>query len=270
MACTVFIDESGDTGFTKIRNNSAGGSSPYMAMSAVVLQPASQIAARQLLDELQEEFGKTKKWRHATDLNHNQRVYFCKKASELNVRFFGVISYKPTMREYASKIEWSPHKFYNKCAKYLLELVGRYLANVDESLTEPRIVFEERNHDYDAMIRYIAKVKDNPIYPQSNSLAAINPFSITRKNKDEEDLLRLADLVSHALYSCVNKTPDNFGIVETRYLRELSSKFAADSSGRVLGSGIKCIHKLEELSLDDETNEFLKKMRAMPPPRKRH
>ncbi len=268
MSCIVYIDESGDTGFTKIRSPEGGGSSPYLTMSAVVLQPAGQIAARQLLDRLQKDFGKSKKWRHATDLNHSQRLHFCKEAIKLNARFFGVISYKPTMDDYAQQIDWDPHKFYNKCTKYLLELVGRYLSSVDSNLVDPQIVFEERNHDYDKMIRYISKVKKNPIYPQSNALGAINPFAITKRSKDEEDILRLADLVSYALYSCVNKTPDNFSIVETRYLRELSRKFAADSRGRVMGSGLKCIHKVEDLKLDRDTVSLFQGLRAMPPPRK--
>jgi len=160
-----------------------------------------------------------------------------------------------------------PDKFYNKCAKYLLERVGAYLSQVDRDLSEPQIVFEERNHNYDTMIRYLSKVKENPLYSESKSLKTINPFAIVKKSKDEEDLLRLADLVSHALYCCVNKTPDNFGITETKYLRELSKRFAADRKGVILGTGIKPIHKLADLELDKAVEKQLVGLRAKPMPR---
>ena len=110
-------------------------------------------------------------------------------------------------------------------------------------------------------------MKKNPLYPQSNSLYPINPFAITKRNKNQEDLLRYADLVSHALYCCVNKTPDNFGITEPRYLKELSSRFGTDQSGEVIGRGIKPIHSLNHLKLDTEIEEALQSMRAKPPPK---
>lgn len=269
MPCTVFIDESGDAGVSKIRSAGEKGSSDYFVMGAVVLQPASMIVARKLLDSLQEEFQKKKRWRHATDLSHSQKIHFCRQLSQLHIRYFGVISYKPTLGEYAADIEWEPDKFYNKCAKYLLERVGAYLGEVGGDLREPEIVFEERNHNYDAMIRYLGAVKENPLYEHSKALGAINPFGITSKKKSEEDLLRLADLVSHALYCCVNKTPNNFGIVEPRYLNELSPRFAADKKGRVLGAGIKAIHTLADLNLEPEAKDVLTNMRANARPLKR-
>lgn len=266
MACTVLIDESGDTGISTIRSAGKGGSSDYFTMGAVVLQEATAVKAVGVLGQLEHRFRKKKPWKHATELNHSQKLLLCKEMSKMHARFFGVISYKPTLGEYANEIGWEPDKFYNKCAKYLLEIVGSYLASVDANLLEPQIIFEQRNHNYDAMIRYLSKVKETPLYAQSSSLEAINPFAITNKKKSEEPLLRLADMVSHALYCCVNKTPDNFQITESRYLRELSARFAADQRGRVVGAGIKPIHSLNELALDEEVEKELVGLRAMPRP----
>ncbi|WP_317056109.1 DUF3800 domain-containing protein [Roseovarius rhodophyticola] len=262
----MFIDESGDTGVSSIRSSERGGSSEYFAMGAVVMQPATMTLARKLMDQLQHDFGKQKRWKHATNLNHSQKLHFCKSLSKLHVRFFGLISYKPTLGDYAEDIDWEPDKFYNKCAKYLLERVGAYIRQIDLSLSEPRIVFEERNHNYDAMIRYMSCVKENPIYQQSKSLDVINPFGITKKSKREEDLLRVADMVSHAIYSCVNKTPENFGITEPRYLRELAPRFAANPKGHVLGTGLKPIHDIKDMALDPEILQALSGLRAKPMP----
>lgn len=264
MPCTVYVDESGDTGVSKIRQAGQPGSSDYFTMGAVVFQSATEIQARSLLNKLQRDFGKTKRWKHATDLSHIQRVHFCRELSRLHVRFFGLISYKPTLGKYKEFINFDPHMFYNKCATYLLERVGGYLASVDPNLTEPQIVFEERNHDYDMMIRYIGKCKENPIYPQSKMLCSINPFAITRKSKNEEDLLRIADMVSNSLYACVNKTPDNYGITETRYLEELANRFAAGQNCKILDVGIKCIHDIQDLALDPPVGKTLKGLRSSP------
>lgn len=266
MSCTVYIDESGDAGVKKIRSQEQSGSSEYFILGAVVIQPATQIRIRKKLDELQGDFRKTKRWKHATDLNHMQKVHFCREMSKEHVRFFGLISYKPTLGEYGQSIDHEPDKFYNKCAVYLLEKVGKYLRGVSPSIVDPKIVFERRNHDYDAMIRYVGKVKDNPLDPEARYLENINPYAIVSRSKSEEDLLRVADLVSHALYCCVNKTPDNFGITETRYLRELAKRFAVDDKGKVLGTGIKPIHSLVDLNLDSDVNETLRQLRAAPRP----
>lgn len=185
------------------------------------------------------------------------------------VRLFGLISYKPTLGGYGEEIDWQPHKFYNKCAKYLLEMIGSYLSQVDTKLVEPRIVFEDRNHDFDAMRRYLMKVKENPHYQQSLGLSAINPFGLVTRKKGEEPLLKLSDLVAHSVYSCVNKTADNFGIVEPRYLYELSSRFAANANGVVLGTGLKVIHSLKDLELDDSVEQGIERLRAHPLPKKR-
>lgn len=114
------------------------------------------------------------------------------------------------------------------------------------------------------MIRYISKVKENPIYPPSKNLKCINPFGIVSRTKDEDDLLRIADMVSYSVYSCVNKTPDNFNIAEPRYLKELSSRFAVGNDGKILANGLKCIHDVRQLGLDPEITKFLYQLRGKP------
>lgn len=235
-------------------------------MGAVVFQRATAIVVNKRLEELARQFRKPNGWKHATDLSHTQKLHFCRSFASMHIRFFGIISYKPTLGGYADQINWEPHKFYNKCAKYLLERVGAYLSGFDGQLSEPSVVFEDRNHDYDAMIRYLSKVKENPIYPQSKALNSINPFGITSRKKGEEPLLKVADLVSHTLYSCVNKTPDNFQITEPRYLNELSPRFASDERGDVLETGIKPIHSISDLCLGKDVEQVLRSLKGQPKP----
>ncbi|MGB5556374.1 MAG: DUF3800 domain-containing protein, partial [Paracoccaceae bacterium] len=115
------------------------------------------------------------------------------------------------------------------------------------------------------MLRYLIKVKQNPLYRESKSLRILNPFSIVAKEKDEEPILQLADLVAHAVYQCTNKSDSNFGIPEYRYFEEISRRFAADANGRILGAGLKAIHSLEMLELDTNVAKVLSAARAAPP-----
>lgn len=262
MACTVFIDESGDTGIRRVRNDYEPGASPYFVMAAAVIPDATQIVAKSLLSEVRAKI--PKKFFHSTDLNHSQTVYFARQAARLNIRCFAVVSRKDTLGDYADGIGWEPHKFYNKCAQYLLEKVGKYLASKGAMYKEPRVVFEARNHDYDAMRRFMQKIKQTPMHPDANYIGIFNPFGFVSKSKAEEPLLVFADLVSHSVYQCVNKTEKNFSIPEPRYFNELSKRFGADERGVILGNGIKCIHNLESLKLDTEIASIWSLARALP------
>lgn len=264
MGCKVFIDESGDTGIKVVRNDGSPGASPYFVVAASVMPARTCEMALGLLDEIEAQIPKS--WRHATDLNHSQTTFFARKAATLNQRCFAVVSKKSTLGSYANEIEWKPHKFYIKCMAYLLAKVGKYISAFGQSFREPQVIFEGRNHDYDALIRYVNAIKANPMHPEAKHLGVFNPFGFVQKQKDEEKLLKFADLTAHAVYQCVNKTDKNFQIPETRYLSELAVRFGADTSGRVINHGIKCVHSLEGLELDPDVKELWSSMRAKPRP----
>ena len=183
------------------------------------------------------------------------------------MRFFSVISNKATLGEYKRQINGDSQKFYNKCLAYLLERICAYLLVQGASENDLSFVLEARNHDYDRMLRYLSRLKENPLYPQSKSFSILNPFSIVTRRKGEEDLLEIADFVSHAVYQCANKTANNFYIPEPRYFCEIASRFGVDQKGTVLGSGLKCIHNLRELELDKDIQEIFKRAKGLIPPK---
>ncbi len=262
MSCFVYIDESGDSGIAKIRDGRRGGASPYFVLAAAVMPRAVAIDAGKLLASVNSELGR--EWRHTTDLSHSQTVYWSRRSVEVNLRYFAVVSNKSTLGEYSHRINKDPQMFYNKCAVYLLERVGRYLLKRGYAAEPPTVVFETRNHDYDAMRRYIGKIKDNPMHSDAKYLRVFNPFAITTRTKEEEPLLRYADLASFAVYQCANKTPKNYNIPEPRYFSELSMRFGADENGNVLGHGVKAIHNLEQLKLDKNVELILRTAKARP------
>ncbi len=262
MKCYVYIDESGDLGIKTVRSEGTLGATPYFVLAAAVMPRAATFVAKNLLKEAEDAI--PKQWKHATDLNHMQTVYFCRQAASLNVRFFAVISNKATLNEYANEIDWDPHKFYNKCSHYLLECVGKYMALNGFTSEYPDVVFEDRNHNFDTLIRYIQTIKDNPFHTHASYIKHFNPFAFVTRAKSEEPLLKYADLAAHSVYQCVNKIDKNFLITEPRYLNEMSKRFGCDEKGTVLGTGIKCIHSLDDLRLDPEIHDLLQKLRATP------
>jgi len=225
---------------------------------------AVQSSARTTLKDIEDEI--RRKWRHATELTHPQTIYLARNAGLVNLRFFAVISNKSTLGAYSERIARDPEKFYNKCAVYLLEKVGKYVSQVGYAEEPPDVVFEARNHDYGALRRYVMKIKENPMHREANHLSIFDPSLIVSHSKGEEPLLKYADIASYSVYQCANKSKANYFIPEPRYLLELSKRFGADESGKVLNTGIKCIHKLSDLQLDPDIESVLTGLRADPPP----
>ena len=68
----------------------------------------------------------------------------------------------------------------------------------------------------------------------------------------------MADLVAHSLYKCVDKPKSCFCLTEPRYLLEFRDRFFRDKiSKKVIGKGIKPVHSLKDLNLDDDIKFFL-------------
>lgn len=233
-------------------------------MAAVVCQPTAEVLAKNALSDAKDKIGK-KSWKHATELGHTQKVFLARELNRLPVRFFAVISRKQTLGSYKSEIKGNAHKFYNKCAQYLLESICSYLAPHLTSEKDLNIYFEKMNHDYDAMRRFLMKVRDKPVYSHSLSLRSLNPFGISTLKKGENDMLEIADFVAHAVYQCANLTDSNFGIPEPRYFLEISSRFAGDERNCPNGVGLKFIHDLKSMKFEPEIETMFRSVKVTPP-----
>jgi len=118
------------------------------------------------------------------------------------------------------------------------------------------IVFEKGNFDYNKMRGLIRSCQNNPLQQNTKNLEFIDANKIVEKEKSEEPLLQLADLVSHSLYRCVEG--GEFGVIECRYLNEIRDKFYQDKeTNKAIGKGIYVVHKLKDLELDEYSHSFL-------------
>lgn len=258
---TLFIDESGEAGLDKLRSETEKGASPYMTFGAALIPNEDRDLLEEKLQKISTHI--RKKDLHCSQLKHAQILYFAKEMVQERVRFFGIISRKETLGWYKDRIEADPQKYYNKCVQYLLERVGWFLETRGIQAGEVSIVLEKANCDYGMMRNFLGVVQANPIRPMSKKLVNLNVEELEAKSKSEEPLLKIADLVAHALFKCVDKSSGDFGIPEPRYLKEIAPRFfGKPGSQRILGAGLHCVHSLSDARLDDEVREVVMGLEA--------
>lgn len=250
---TVFIDESGEAGIAKVRTKNSGGASPYMTLGAAIVRTSELDQVRMRLEEILKLIGK--KRLHCRELSHIQRVKFAQMVSDLPIVLIGCISKKSTLGWYADRIEKDPSYYYNKCAHLLLECVGHFIETSGYFSHQVDTVFEKANFDYRQLSRYIGKIQDNPMgsnlqRERVRLLKFIDTKKITAKEKGEEPILALADLLAHSLYRCVDRSNGVLGITEPRYFSELLELFYSNQNGHILGFGVKAIHKVQDIQVE--------------------
>lgn len=256
------IDESGDAGVENVRDGDKRGASPYMTLGACLVPLHRADHLKSQLRKISDHMGRT--FLHCNKLNHAQKTYYSRTIGREKILCFGVVSMKATLGSYQQAIESDSSKYYNKCAQYLLEKLGLFMQLNNVAPSDVEIVFEEGNFNYSALISLILKCQANPHQPQTKLLSHIDAFKIRKKPKGDEPLLQLADLVAHALFSCVNRSDSNLHIPEVRYARELEARFFSDpDTGRVEGWGVKAIHSMKDLKLDDDVAQFIDQLGAV-------
>lgn len=261
MGYTLFIDESGDQGINKIRDSSYGGQSPYLILGAALVENKNIENITKKIEKIEKDIRGQKKnfYIHFSKMRHLEKVYVCREFSKLDATFFGLISKKETLGDYAKKICYNPQQYYNKNIQYFLEIIGKAFKELGISLTDQRIVFEEiANFPYETTRNYISKIKQNPLNQNALSLKYIDPQAIESSPKKEEPLLCLADCVAYSLHQCCK---DWKGVYESRYVYELRSHFYCNDSGIIKNSGIKFIHNIEQCCPSDNVN-FFKNLKA--------
>lgn len=261
---TVFIDESGEAGVAKVRSISSGGASPYMTLGATLINNRSRRHIEDALVQIREEIGKRDL--HCSQLKHYDILHFARRIVEQKMRRFGVISRKATLGSYRSSISSDSSMYYNKCVQYLLERVGWFMHSRAIPPTNLDIIFEKANIDYEKMSNFLWTCQDRPIHKKTSFLKNVDISKITIKSKTEEPLLKIADLVAHALYKCVDRQSKNYNITEPRYLKELGSRFFGNPENQaVVGAGIYCVHSIGDLKVDLDVETVLQNLVALPP-----
>lgn len=190
---------------------------------------------------------------HCNKLSHSQKKFICRSLATAPITLFGVISKKHTLGTYKDKIDASHTMYYNKCASYLLEVVGKHQLEKGISPDLLDIVFEEGGYDYAKLRNLIRQSIKTPFHKNAENLAGIDPDRIVSKEKGDEALLEVADVVAHAIYKCTDKSEKMHGIPEAQYMSELLDKFYHHpKTGYIWGNGVKAVHDVKSLDLDED------------------
>lgn len=258
---TFYVDESGDAGIQQVRSDTQGGASPYLTLGATLVRDNNGKALQKHLLDISSILGD--KALHSKGLDHKKKVLFAQKMAEWPVLCFAAISHKDTLGDYKENIGNKHWLYYHRCLAYLLERLGCFLQRYDIPSERCRIVVENSNNIRLGTFRcYMRRCQAKAYYSQMRFLSRIDPNKISVMAKSDAPLLCLGDFVAHAVYQCVNKSQHNHGIVETRYVHELRSRFFANpETNAILGWGIKPIHSLNDLALDDAVRDFLLNLR---------
>lgn len=235
-----------------------------MTLGATLIETDKLNVFREYLAKICTKFNK--ETLHCKNLNHFQKVYLAKKIAKAPITIFGAISLKSTLGWYENEIQRNSKKYYNKCAQYLLECLGDWMQSNRYERHQLDIVFEEGNFEYEKLRNLIRKCQDTPKATSKlqmdriKLLRFISADKISAVPKPEEPLLQMPDLVAHALYKCVDKPNSCYRLTEPRYFLEIRERFFHDPhTGNVIGKGLKAIHSINHLKLDEDIAELLRK-----------
>ncbi len=258
---TLYIDESGETGISKIRSETESGASPYMTLGGVLIDNDKKSQLEDKLLEIRKKTGK--KTLHCSKLKHIHKVLLARTVSQEPIVCFGVISRKATLDWYKNMISNDSVKYFNKCGQYLLERVGKFMKEYNIKDDQLEIIFEEGAYNYAKFRSLIGKCQQTPLHENTKLLRHIKLSKIVDAPKSKEPLLQLADLTAHALFKAVDKSENNHHIPEPRYLSEILKRFYCDKdTGKVIQHGLMALHSLTEVQLDAEVNDMITNVEA--------
>ena len=91
-------------------------------------------------------------------------------------------------------------------------------------------------------------------------LQQLNVHDLKVKEKTEEPLLEIADIIASSLYKTCNHYT-SLKITESRYLDELSNIFWCNKEGIILEHGLKPVRGLYNLDLQEKDLMFLRNLK---------
>ncbi len=225
-----------------------------MTMGGVLVPDIKAETIKKNLNEFRKEITKQPNL-HCKNMRHEQKVRFSQFLNNQKVLCFGVISLKSTLGSYKKDIKGNSSHYYNKCAQYLLERLGFFLSIHNIPKENINIIFEKGNFDYGKLKGLIYACQRNPIHINTKYLKKINVCNIDKKEKKDEPLLQLSDLVAHSLYKTVYG--GKYNVYESRYLECIRNKFFKKDTEKIIGNGIYAVHSIDDLRLPEEIKKIL-------------
>ncbi len=232
----VYIDESGDEGF--VFKDRGQGSSRWLVLSAVVTRYEYDVGIVKLMDDVRELLGRPRRQQlHFVRLAHAQRTAYAREIGKARLRTVSVLVHKPSIND-PETFQAQKHQLYRYACRLLLERVSWLCRDHrinDQGNGLAEIIFSNRGQmSYGDLRNYLCKLRENPRV--NVEWAVIDPANVRAVQHSQMAGLQVADAVASGAFAAVN--PNQFGDIESRYLRELMP-VAYRHERRLLGYGLK-------------------------------
>lgn len=242
----VYIDESGDEGFTFLPNEQ--GSSRWLVLSALVFRRENDLLAVELAKQARELLKKPHKHPlHFRELKHEQRVPLARMIGQIKARAVNVLIHKPSITE-PEVFQQQKYSLYRYACRLLLERVSwlcRDHHKTGEGNGRAELIFSNRSAmSYDDLRNYLQQLKTDATHDVRIDWNVVDPGLVSAINHDQLAGLQLADAVATSVFYAVHK--NQYGEVEERYLK-LVAPIIYRREGKLEGYGLKfwCDDKAE-------------------------
>jgi hypothetical protein len=244
LSYRVYIDESGDEGFTFLPNEQ--GSSRWLVLSALVIRKENDLLTVELAKQARELLKKPAKHPlHFRELKHEQRVPLARLIGQAQARAVSVLIHKPSIPE-PEIFQQQKYSLYRYACRLLLERVSwlcRDHHRTGHGDGRAELIFSNRSAmSYDDLRTYLHQLKDDTSVRIEWNI--VEPDLVRAINHDQLAGLQLADAVATSMFYAVHK--NQYSEVEERYLK-LIAPIIYRHEGKVEGYGLKfwCDDKAE-------------------------
>jgi hypothetical protein len=216
----VYIDESGDEGFTFLPNEQ--GSSRWLVLSALVFRFEDDHLPVSLARQARELLKKPPKHPlHFRLLKHEQRVPLARMIGQAKARAVNVLIHKPSIPE-PENFQQQKYSLYRYASRLLLERVSWLCRDHHKGgggNGRAELIFSNRSAmSYDELRSYLHLLKlDADI---RIDWSVIDPGLVKAVNHDQLAGLQLADALATSVFYAVHK--NQYGEIEDRYLKLLA------------------------------------------------
>jgi len=238
---TVYIDESGDEGFSFGKFGEA--SSDWFVISAVIARVEQDLEIVKLVNRVRVQLGKpSNKLLHFRDLKHEQRIFYVSEIAKAELRTVSILLHKPSLKE-PEKFQERYHLYFY-ATRYLLERVSWYCRDHhnarDSGDGSADIMFSNRSGmSYEDLREYLNILKeDTGLFDVRIDWSIIKPHPdhIKACNPGKQRGLLIPDAVAGSFFYAVQKT--QYGFTEDRYAKILKP-VVYHRQGRYFGYGLK-------------------------------
>jgi hypothetical protein len=262
----AYIDESGDEGFGKLRQEGKTGQSRWLSLGAAIVSADNDRFIPSWRNEIMELFPKKQnRDLHFRFLNHDQRVAACSILATKPVGICVIASNKETLIDSPKReIFKKKQHLYNYLVRFLLERITDACAKSASRhghSAQLSIVFSRRSGtDYQSMREYLCLMRDGKevVRPvRSINWNVLDPDNIRVENHSIRAGLQIADIFTSATSSALD--PNEFGHIEPRYALTLQKRYLRRSE-RILDCGLTLIPPIGKCPLNKEQLAFIEEI----------